>query len=181
MENDYSSFMEKNDDGSIKSFNESKLTSYIDSLVSKGVNAGVENYKNKQAEAEKLSKMSIDEQLALKQKEFDEKVSQWEQTMKQQKRELVVEKAKAKLGDNFSKEEKELYIKYLTDDEKESMKYIDSIVAERNKFLEEKTKSILESLQKKQPVSSSQSNTANEDSPKSSVKRTQQEIKEFYK
>jgi hypothetical protein len=179
--NDFSSFMEKNEDGSIKSLDEGKMQSYIDSLISKGVNAGVESYKAKQAEAERISKMTADEQMALRQKEFDDKVAQWEATVRSQKRDLVVEKAKTRLEPLFSAKEIELLSKNISDDEKESLKYVDLLVAERTKFVEEKTKSIKEELQSKQPVSSSQSNTQDEEPNQKVAKRTQQDIKNMYK
>ena len=64
MELDYASFMENNEDGSIKSFDKSKLESYVDSLISKGVNSGVESYKAKVAKEQEREKMSADEKLS---------------------------------------------------------------------------------------------------------------------
>ena len=177
MENDYSSFIEKNDDGSVKAVDEAKMTSYIDSLVSKGV----ESYKAKVAKEQELAKLSDQEKVAQQLKEVEIAKSEWEKTMKAQKRDIVVEKAKAKLGDNFSDEEKVLYTKFLNDDEKESMKYIDSVIAERNKFLEGKTKSIIEGLQSQQPTSTTSSNTQSERNQTKPVGKTAQEIKDLFK
>ena len=181
MENDYTSFMEKNEDGSIKSFNEEKLASYIDSLVSKGVNSGVESYKAKVAKDQERQKMTADEQLADKLKEFEKEKAEWEKNYKDQRRELVVEKAKSKLSANFSESEIELFTKHITDDEKESMKYIDSLVAERAKFLEDSKKKIIEELQSKQPQGASQSNTDNVSNNRKDVKKSSQDIKNLYK
>lgn len=181
MENDYTSFMEKNEDGSIKSFNEEKLASYIDSLVSKGVNSGVESYKAKVAKDQERQKMTADEQLADKLKEFEKEKAEWEKNYKDQRRELVVEKAKSKLSANFSESEIELFTKHITDDEKESMKYIDSLVAERAKFLEDSKKKIIEELQSKQPQGASQSNTDNVSNNHKDVKKSSQDIKNLYK
>lgn len=181
MENDYTSFMEKNEDGSIKSFNEEKLASYIDSLVSKGVNSGVESYKAKVAKDQERQKMTADEQLADKLKEFEKEKAEWEKNYKDQRRELVVEKAKSKLSANFSESEIELFTKHITDDEKESMKYIDSLVAERTKFLEDSKKKIIEELQSKQPQGASQSNTDNVSHNHKDVKKSSQDIKNLYK
>ena len=181
MENDYTSFMEKNEDGSIKSFNEEKLASYIDSLVSKGVNSGVESYKAKVAKDQERQKMTADEQLADRLKEFEKEKAEWEKNYKDQRRELVVEKAKSKLSANFSESEIELFTKHITDDEKESMKYIDSLVAERTKFLEENKKKIIEELQSKQPQGASQSNTDNVSNNRKEVKKSSQDIKNLYK
>ena len=177
MENDYSSFIEKNEDGSIKSFDETKMTSYIDSLVSKGV----ESYKAKTAKEAEIAKMTADEQLNARIKEFEKQQAEWEVTVKSQKRDIVVEKAKAKLGDNFSEDEKKLLLQNVTDDEKTSMKYIETLVAERLKFIEEKTKSIIDELQSKQPTSNSQSNSKDEGSQTTPVKKNLQDIKNFYK
>lgn len=181
MENDYTSFIEKNEDGSIKSFDEAKMASYIDSLVSKGVNAGVETYKAKVAKDQERAKMTADEALADKMKEFEKLQADWESTRKAQMRELVVEKAKSKLASNFSETEIELFTKHITDDEKESMKYIDSLVAERTKFLEESKKKIKEELQTNQPASKSQSNSENVSTNQKVVKKSSQDIKELYK
>lgn len=180
MENDYTSFIEKNEDGSIKSFDESKLSSYIDSLVSKGVNAGVESYKSKIAKDQEREKMTADEKLADQMKEFEKLKADWETTRKSQMRDIVVEKAKAKLASNFSESEIELFTKHITDNEKESMEYVESLVAERVKFLEESKKKIIEELQSKQPQSTTQSNAKDDSGNQQPVKRTAQEIKEFY-
>lgn len=181
MELDYTSFMENNEDGSIKSFDKSKLESYVDSLISKSINTGIENYKAKVAKEQEREKMTADQQLAEKMKDFEKLQAEWETTRKNQMRELVVEKAKSKLSANFSESEIELFTKYINDDEKESMKYIDSLVAERTKFLEESKKKLIEELQSKQPPSTSQSNTDNPSSNPKPVKKTSQDIKNLYK
>lgn len=177
MENDYSAFLEKNEDGSIKSFDESKMTSYIDSLVSRGV----DSYKAKVAKEQEIAKMTNEEKLAAQMKELEKAKADWEETRKAQKREIVVERAKSKLNNNFSEAEIELLVKHVTDDEKESMKYIDALIAERSKFVEEKTKSIIEELQSKQPKSLSQANNETAKNNQAPVKKTQQEIKNYFK
>ena len=177
MENDYSSFIEKNEDGTVKSFDEGKLTSYIDSLVSKGV----ESYKAKTAKEAEIAKMTADEQLNARIKEFEKQQAEWEVTLKNQKKDIVVEKAKAKLGDNFSEEEKKLLLQNVTDDEKASMKYIETLVAERTKFIEEKTKSIIDKLQSQQPASNTQANSDNGNNQQKPVKKNAQEIRNMYK
>lgn len=181
MENDYTSFMEKNEDGSIKSFDENKLSSYIDSLISKGVNTGIENFKAKVAKDQEREKMTADEQLADRLKEFEKAKAEWEKDYKAQRRELVIEKAKSKLSANFSESEIALFTQHITEDEKESMKYIDSLVEERAKFLEESKKKLIEELQSKQPQGASQSNTENVSNNRKEVKRTSQDIKDLYK
>ena len=177
MENDYSAFLEKNDDGSIKSFDEGKMTSYIDSLVSKGV----DSYKAKVAKEQEIAKMTNEEKLAAQMKELEKAKADWEETRKAQKREIVVERAKSKLNNNFSETEIELLIKNVTDDEKESMKYIDALVAERVKFVEANKKAIIEELQSKQPKSSVQTNTETAKNNQQPAKRTSQDIKNLYK
>ena len=182
MELDYASFMENNEDGSFKALDKKKLESYVDSLISKGVNSGVESYKAKIAQEQEREKMTADEKLSAERKEFEKLQAEWEKTRKSQMRDIVIEKAKAKLASNFSQSEVELFTKHITDDEKESIAYIDSLVAERTKFLEDSKKKIIEELQSKQPSSNSQSNanatSGNEPQP---VKRTSQEIKDLYK
>lgn len=182
MELDYASFMENNEDGSIKSFDKSKLESYVDSLISKGVNSGVESYKAKVAKEQEREKMSADEKLSAERKEFEKLQAEWEQTRKSQMRDIVIEKAKAKLASNFSESEIELFTKHITDDEKESLAYVDSLVAERTKFLEESKKKLIEELQSKQPPTTSQSNAnGNSGNQPQPVKRTSQDIKNLYK
>lgn len=181
MENDYSSFMERNEDGSIKSFDEGKLSSYIDSLISKGVNSGVENYKAKIAKEQEREKMSADEKLSAERKEFETLKAEWETTRKSQMRDIVAEKAKAKLATNFSETEVALFLQHITDDEKESMKYVDSLVSERVKFLEESKKKMIEEMQSNQPAVSSNANTTPKGQTNQTVKRNSQDIKNLYK
>ena len=181
MELDYTSFMENNEDGSFKSLDKGKLESYIDSLISKGVNSGVESYKAKVAKEQERERMTADEKLSAERKEFEKLQAEWEETRKSQMRDIVIEKAKAKLASNFSESEVELFTKHITDNEKESLAYIDSLVAERTKFLEESKKKLIEELQTQQPQGTSQSNTDNVSNNRKEVKRTSQDIKNLYK
>ena len=90
------------------------------------------------------------------------------------------EKAKAKLANDFSETEIELFTKNITDDEKESLKYIDALVAERKKFLDESQKKIIEKLQSNQPSSSTESN-ADGKIKKPAPTISAEEIKKRYK
>ena len=180
MENDYSSFIEKGDDGSIKSFDESKLTSYIDSCISKGV----ESYKAKVQKEQETAKLTEEEKLTKEREDFENLKREWEQTMKSQKRDLVVEKAKAKLSSKFSETEIKLLTSNVTDDEKTSMKYIDDLIAERDKFLEESKNKIMQELQSKQPrVTSNQQSEQgfNNHNDKTAIRNKMQNIKNIYK
>lgn len=176
MENDYSSFLQKDENGSITSFDESKMASYIDSLVSKGV----DSYKAKVAKEQEMSKLDGEQRLAKQMEEFEASKKEWELSMKNQRRDLVVEKAKAKLANDFSETEIELFTKNITDDEKESLKYIDALVAERKKFLDESQKKIIEKLQSNQPSSSTESN-ADGKIKKPAPTISAEEIKKRYK
>lgn len=176
MENDYSSFLQKDENGSITSFDESKMASYIDSLVSKGV----DSYKAKVAKEQEMSKLDGEQRLAKQMEEFEASKKEWELSMKNQRRDLVVEKAKAKLANDFSETEIELFTKNITDDEKESLKYIDALVAERKKFLDESQKKIIEKLQSNQPSSSTESN-ADGKIKKPAQTISAEEIKKRYK
>ena len=176
MENDYSSFLQKDENGSITSFDESKMASYIDSLVSKGV----DSYKAKVAKEQEMSKLDGEQRLAKQMEEFEASKKEWEISMKNQRRDLVVEKAKAKLANDFSETEIELFTKNITDDEKESLKYIDALVAERKKFLDESQKKIIEKLQSNQPSSSTESN-ADGKIKKPAPTISAEEIKKRYK
>lgn len=176
MEKDYSSFLQKDDNGSITSFDESKMASYIDSLVSKGV----DSYKAKVAKEQEMSKLDGEQRLAKQMEEFEASKKEWELSMKNQRRDLVVEKAKAKLANDFSETEIELFTKNITDAEKESLKYIDALVAERKKFLDESQKKIIEKLQSNQPSSSTESN-ADGKIKKPAQTISAEEIKKRYK
>ena len=176
MENDYSSLLQKDENGSITSFDESKMASYIDSLVSKGV----DSYKAKVAKEQEMSKLDGEQRLAKQMEEFEASKKEWELSMKNQRRDLVVEKAKAKLANDFSETEIELFTKNITDDEKESLKYIDALVAERKKFLDESQKKIIEKLQSNQPSSSTESN-ADGKIKKPAPTISAEEIKKRYK
>lgn len=176
MEKDYTSFMEKNDDGSIK-VDTIKLDSYIDSMVSKGV----ESYKNKVAKEQERAKMTEQEQYADKLKEIEQMKLDWENEKKTQMKEIISEKAKTKLSTNFSEKEIKLFLNHITDNEKESMAYIDAIVEERNKFIDETKKKLIEELQSNEPKTKTQTNSTNGSSNQKVVKRTSQEIKDMYK
>lgn len=180
MEIDISTFMEKGDDGSVTKFDESKLASYIDSLVSKGVTTGVENYKAKTAKEAEMAKMTEEQKNAEKIKEFEQKQLEWEKSMIARERELVVKQAKTKLSTVFSEKEIELLLKNVSNDEKESMEYVDGLVAERTKFIEENRKKLIEELQSKQPQTSTTTNTDDGKTQKP-VKKTSQEILDLYK
>ena len=176
MENDYSSFLQKDENGSITSFDESKMASYIDSLLSKAV----ASYKAKVAKEQEMSKLDGEQRLAKQMEEFEASKKEWEISMKNQRRDLVIEKAKAKLANDFSETEIELFTKNITDDEKESLKYIDALVAERKKFLDESQKKIIEKLQSNQPSSSTESN-ADGKIKKPAPTISAEEIKKRYK
>ena len=134
MENDYSSFLQKDENGSITSFDESKMASYIDSLVSKGV----DSYKAKVAKEQEMSKLDGEQRLAKQMEEFEASKKEWEISMKNQRRDLVVEKAKAKLANDFSETEIELFTKNITDDEKESLEEdVQNLINKYNKIVEE--------------------------------------------
>ena len=74
MENDYSSFLQKDENGSITSFDESKMASYIDSLVSKGV----DSYKAKVAKEQEMSKLDGEKKLEKQMEEFEASKKEWE-------------------------------------------------------------------------------------------------------
>lgn len=177
MEKDYTSFMEANEDGSFKLSDTSKLDSYIDSMVSKGV----ESYKTKLAKEQERAKMTEQEQYAEKLKEIEQMKLDWENEKKTQMKAIISEKAKTKLSTNFSKKEIELFLTHITDNEKESMKYIDAIVEERNNFIEETKKKLIEELQSNEPKTKTQANSNNGSSNRQEVKKTSQQIKDMYK
>lgn len=180
-EKDYSSFMQKGEDGAVTSFDESKFSSFMDALIGEKVNKGIDNYKAKVAKEQEMAKLSNDEKYNQLLKDLETKQAEWETQRKSQMRDIVVEKAKAKLGDKFSQTEIDLLVQNVTDDEKASLKYIDKLVEERTKFLDESKKKLIEELQSNQPPISTKTNTTNDGNQKPATKRTSQDIKNLYK
>ena len=134
MPNDYSSFMQKGEDGSIQSFDEAKMQSYIDALVNKGVDSFKAKFEKEQAKAN----MSEQEKFDARVKEFEEIQAKFNESMKTQKIELITEKAKARLEKaEFSEAEIAVLTRFINEDEKASLEMIDSMVAERQKLFEE--------------------------------------------
>jgi len=177
MPNDYSSFMQKGEDGSIQSFDETKMQSYIDSLVNKGVDAFKAKFEKEQAKAN----MSEQEKFDARVKEFEEIQAKFNESMKTQKIELITEKAKARLEKaEFSEAEIAVLTKFITEDEKSSLEMIDSLVAERQKLFDENKQKLIEELQAKQPKTGTTSNAKNEKNPEV-IKRTSEDIKNLYK
>lgn len=178
MEKDYSSFMQKAEDGSIQSFDEEALTRYIDSQVGQGVTS----FQKKFEKAQEDAKMTEQQKLDKDRKEFEEAKLAFENEMKAKKVELISEKAKAKLSNaNFSEKEIELLVKYVNDDETNSLSMIDSLIAERKNIIEENTKKAIENIQSHQPQSNTNANASKEAGQKEVTKRTSQEIKNLYK
>ena len=177
MPNDYSSFMQKGEDGSIQSFDETKMQSYIDALVNKGVDAFKAKFEKEQAKAN----MSEQEKFDARVKEFEEIQAKFNESMKTQKIELITEKAKARLEKaEFSEAEIAVLTKFITEDEKSSLEMIDSLVAERQKLFDENKQKLIEELQAKQPKTGTTSNAKNEKNPEV-IKRTSEDIKNLYK
>ncbi len=177
MPNDYSSFMQKGEDGSIQSFDETKMQSYIDALVNKGVDSFKAKFEKEQAKAN----MSEQEKLNADKVEFEKQREEFLNTMKAQKIELITEKAKARLEKaEFSEAEIAVLTKFITEDEKTSLEMIDSLVAERQKVFDENKQKLIEEIQAKQPSTGTTSNAKSEKQPEV-VKRTSEDIKNLYK
>lgn len=178
MENDYSSFLQKGEDGSVQSFDESKLQSYIDSMVGQGVTA----FKNKFEKEQQKASMTEQQKFDAAKAEFEEQKNQFNEYMKAQKTELVLAKAKVKLASaNFSEKEIEILSKSINDDEKSSLEMIDALVAERQKSREDERKKLIEEIQSNQPRTGSQANAGNEKSQTEVKKRTSKDILNLYK
>ena len=179
MANDYSSFMQTNEDGSIQSLDTAKMQSFIDAQISKGVDSFKAKFEKEQAKAN----MSEQEKFEADKVAFAKEREDFLNTMKAQKIELITEKAKARLEKaNFSEAEVNVLTKFITEDEKTSLDMIDSLVAERQKSFEENKKKVIEEIQSKQPKTRTTSNS-NADNGKTSevVKRTSADIKNIYK
>lgn len=178
MANDYSSFLQKGEDGSVQSFDESKLQSYIDSMVGQGVTA----FKNKFEKEQQKASMTEQQKFDTARAEFEEEKNKFNEFMKSQRTELVLAKAKVKLANaNFSEKEIEILSKSINDDEKSSLEMIDALVAERQKSREDDRKKLIEDLQRNQPKTSIQANAGKEKGQIEVKKRTSQDIKNLYK
>ena len=177
MPNDYSSFMQKGEDGSVQSFDEAKMQSYIDALVNKGVDSFKAKFEKEQAKAN----MSEQEKFDARVKEFEEIQAKFNESMKTQKIELITEKAKARLEKaEFSEAEIAVLTRFINEDEKASLEMIDSMVAERQKLFEENKQKLVEEIQAKQPKTGTTSNAKNEKKTEV-IKRTSTDIKNIYK
>lgn len=178
MENDYSSFLQKGEDGSVQSFDESKFQSYVDSMIGQGVTAFKNKFEKEQQKASMTEQQKFDSARA----EFEEEKNKFNEFMKSQKTELVLAKAKVKLANaNFSEKEIEILSKSINDDEKSSLEMIDSLVAERQKSREDEKKKIIEEIQSNLPRTGTQANAGNGKSPIEVKKKTSQDIKNLYK
>ena len=115
------------------------LNSFVDSSVSKAVDTAKTNWEKKANEA----KLSEEEKLAQARQEF-------EIFMRDEKKKINQEKAKAKLtGKNFTKEEIEVMLEAINDDES-SLKSVDIFVAQRDKVLADYKQKLIEEMQTKQ-------------------------------
>ena len=171
---DYSMYLQKNEDGTM-SFDsenfEKALNAEIDSKVSKGVESFKTSYEKKANEA----KMS-------EQEKFEQEKREFEEYKRNSKTELVTAKAKSRLeGKGFSETEIKTLLGFVNDDEEASLAVIDTLVAERTKFVEDNKKKTMEELQKAQPTAKTSSNASDKDEAVQPIKRTAQDIKNRYK
>lgn len=178
MENDYSSFLQKGEDGSVQSFDEKKLQSYIDSMVGQGVTAFKTKFEKEQQKASMTEQQKFDEEKA----EFEKSKKDFDDFMRNERTQLVVAKAKVKLsGSNFTDKEIEILSKTINDDENSSMEMIDNLISERQKLVEQIRQKVIEEIQSNHPKTGSQSNTKDEPKHKEVKSKTSQDIKNLYK
>lgn len=178
MANDYSSFMQRGEDGAVQSFDDAKFQSYVDSAISKGVTAFQEKFEKKQAEANMTDQQKFEQA----RQDLEKAKEDFARDMKAQRTEIVADKAKVKLQSaSFSEKEIEILTKYVTDDEKSSFEMIDALITERQKLFEDNKKKVIENIQSRQPKSSTQANAEGNSTQVTAKKMTSQDIKNHYR
>ena len=170
---DYSMYLKTNEDGTQTFDNagfQKAMQSEIDSAVSKGVETFKKSYEQKLAN-EKLSE----------QEKFENEKKEFEAYRINAKKEIVSAKAKARLeGKGFSETEISTLLGFVSDDEDASLKVIDTMVAERTKFIDDTNKKVLEELQKNQPKVSTTSNAEKTGKQAPVKQKTAEEILQSY-
>jgi len=150
-------------------FNKS-LNSYVDSSISKAIESAKANWEKKANEA----KLSEEEKFAQAKQDF-------EIFMRNEKKSINQEKAKAKLsGKDFTKEEIDVLIESVTDDAN-SLKSVDVFVSQREKVLAGYKQKLIEELQTKQDSKPVPPAADNEPTEHKTHSRTRQEILNNYK
>jgi hypothetical protein len=172
---DYSMYLQKNEDGTM-SFDSENFEKAINAEIDRQVSKGVESFKTSYEKKANEAKMS-------EQEKFEQEKREFEEYRKNAKVELITAKAKAKLeGKGFSETEVKTLLNFINDDEEASLSVIDTLVAERTKFVEDSKKKTMEELQKAQPTAkTSPNNASDKDEAVQPIKRTAQDIKNRYK
>lgn len=169
------------DDGKI-SYNTEEFAKDFQSEIDSRIGKAIETFKKGsmrdeiRKELEEEAKLSADEKLKKEREEF-------EAYRKAEKLNLSKAKVKSILSeDKFSKEEIEILLGEVTDDENASIEKANKLLEARVKMLEEIKKKAIEDLQANQPKAGSSSNAGGGDDDQAKVaKRTAEDIKNRYK
>lgn len=105
MANDYSSFMQTNEDGSIQSFDTAKMQSFIDAQISKGVDSFKAKFEKEQAKAN----MSEQEKFEADKVAFAKEREDFLNTMKAQKSNSLQKKLRQDLKKLTSQKQKLMF------------------------------------------------------------------------
>lgn len=170
-------FVKLNDNGEIE-FDENGFQSEFDSEISRAV----DKYKNGKGkdemrrQVEEEAKQTAEEKLQKAMADFE--AYKLSETIK-----LNQSKAQAKLvGKGFSEKEIEIMLSHVNDNEETSLSIIDTLIAEREKFIAETNKKAIESLQTKQqqPTNVQQFKSPDSSDRKAPQKRTTAESLSYY-
>lgn len=175
---DIEKYVRLNDEGKIE-IDKDAFQSGLDAEIYKAVDTyrkgkGKEEMR-KQLEDE--AKQTADERLRKEREEFE--AYKLSETIK-----LNQAKAKTRLADKgFSEKEIEIMLSHVDNDEEKSLSTIDTLIAERQKFIEETNKRAIENLQSQQQANSNtqQLKTPDSNKPEAPKKRTSEYIISRYR
>ena len=168
-------YVRLNDEGKIevdKDAFQSALDSEISRAVDKYAKGKGRDEIRKQLEEE--AKLTADEKLKAEREEFES--YKRNETIK-----LNQERVKAKLEGKFSDKEIAYMLKNVGTDAEESLKTVETLITEREKFIADTQKKAIEDLQKQQQKSGSNNFSAADNEDKQApTKRTNAEILSYY-
>lgn len=174
---DIEKYVRLNDEGKIE-IDRDAFQSGLDAEIYKAVDK-YRNGKGKdeiRKQLEEEAKQTADERLKKERDEFE--AYKLSETIK-----LNQAKAKNRLADKgFSEKEIEIMLSHVDNDEEKSLSTIDTLIAERQKFIEETNKRAIENLQSQQQTNSNiqQLKTPDSNKPETPRQRTKQESLEYF-
>lgn len=170
-------FVRLNDNGELETDNDA-----FESMFTAEVNRAVEKYRNGKGKDEIRKQLEEEAKLTAEEKLKSEREA-FEKYKLETKIEINRTKAKARLENKgFSEKEINYLLKNITDNEEDSLKEIDELIAERTTFIDNTKKSAIQDLQKGQQNSGNPTTyKPDSDEPAKPVKRTAQDILSRYR